>query len=36
VQLYRDYVARFERADAEFQPIVREARTRMLALMPRE
>jgi Protein kinase domain len=35
-QLYRDYVTRFERADAEFQPIVREARARMLALMPRE
>ncbi len=32
VMAYRDYVLRFERADPELQPVVREARARWLAL----
>ena len=33
---YRDYATRYERADAELQPSVRDARARMQALLPAE
>lgn len=36
VAAYRDYVTRFERADAEVQVNVRDARARMQALSPTE
>ncbi len=36
VTAYRDYVLRLERADAELQPSVREARARMQTLSPTE
>ena len=36
VDAYRDYSTRFERADAELQPSVRDARARLQALSPAE
>ncbi|QJR35787.1 serine/threonine-protein kinase [Gemmatimonas groenlandica] len=33
---YRDYATRYERADADLQPSVRDARARMQALLPAE